>query len=109
MFRLDQRKVQNGSNKPFSKVSRLSIEKEKEIIRRYKTKAKYPESTREIADLVVTSDSTVQRIVRGHGYKLRPACRHPNPYVNNNAFKDPENNPEAAYWIGFLMADGWCF
>lgn len=50
------------------------------------------------------SKETVRRIVRERGVRLRQG-RPPECEVNHAAFD--ELTPTAAYWLGFIFADGW--
>ena len=84
----------------------ITIEQEKEIIRRYKTKAPYPQTLTEIGEKFGVNSTTIRNIIIFRGYKTRPKGRVPNPYLNHYAFENVENNVEAAYWTGFLMMDG---
>ena len=111
-FEREHPRVARGSSEggEFRKVGRPSIlnkEQEIEIIRRYLTKAKYPESTAEIGKKLGISAQTVNNVLKRNKIKLRPPRGPSNPYINNHAFEDAENDPKAAYWVGFIITDGY--
>lgn len=74
-----------------------------ECVRRYEAGG----STTSIAAALGRSESGVKLVLRRSGVMLRKPTdhmkRHP---VRQDAFRDAESNPLAAYWVGFLLADG---
>lgn len=61
-----------------------------------------------IAERYGADHSSVWSFLRRRGVEIRtPRAYHRERYpLNESAFDDAANNPEAAYWVGFLMADG---
>ena len=55
------------------------------------------------------TESSVRRILRQAGIPMMPQSERARRYLlNERAFDpDPVSNPECAYWLGFLMADGY--
>lgn len=50
----------------------------------------------------------VKKILRKNKIEIRTGLGGYRKYsLNQDTFSDAENNPEAAYWVGFLMADGY--
>ncbi len=53
-----------------------------------------------------TSRGFVNWSLRRHGIKARTLQEAVLPDLNHHAFASAETNPDASYWVGFLMADG---
>ena len=86
--------------------NRLTPSQEREVVHRYLTKAKPPESMLEIAKHFGVSETCIRGILSRYGIKSRHCGPPRGKYIKDDAFKDVEKNPESAYWVGFLMADG---
>jgi hypothetical protein len=85
----------------------LTPEQDKALAARYIA----GESRNSLAIAYKVSRCYVEDRVRLYGATYRKytdVCHKGKPILplNESAFSDPHNNPEAAYWIGFLMADG---
>ena len=65
------------------------------------------DSTCLIADRFQRATATVVAAIKSQGLAVRTSdMAHRRYSLNDHAFSDPTSSEEAAYWIGFLMADG---
>lgn len=82
----------------------FTAEQEAEIIRLYASWT----STHSIANAMNTWRTNITRRIKDAGINLRARKeRCPGLAIRHDAFSSVPLEPEAAYWIGFLMADGY--
>src|ERR1700761_8256387 len=78
-------------------------EQRKQIVSQYKTGG----TAKELAEIWKVSVSKLYNILKEENIIIRKQEETKRKYsINHDVFADAENNPEAAYWVGFLMADG---
>ena len=74
-----------------------------EIIKLYQN----GESMREIAKLTHHSRNTISKILKENNIHVRYQNETSKIYTCNESYFKEINSPDKAYWLGFLMADGF--